>query len=140
MAYLSLNPLAVLVAAALAFGLGALWYSVLFGNLWMRLHGHATKSEAEQAAMKAAAPRAYAVSFVCFLVMACALTALADYIALHTVNHALKLAVLVFVGFVGPLGLVANMYSDRPLGAWVLDAGYQALYLVLMSLVVVLWL
>lgn len=139
MTYASFNPLAIFVAAVLAFALGALWYSVLFGKLWMRLHGHDQKSEAEQAQIQRDAVRAYVVSAVSFVIMAGALTALADYIVLHTFAHALKLALLIFVGFVGPVGLIANMYDHRPLLAWLLDAGYQLLYLVIMSVVVVLW-
>lgn len=51
--------------------------------------------------MKANAPKAYGVSFVCNAVMAAAMTVLAEYMVLDTVAQALKLAVLVFGGFVG---------------------------------------
>jgi hypothetical protein len=36
---------------------------------------------------------------------------------LDTIPQALKLGLLVFGGFVGPIGLIANFYSDRPIGA-----------------------
>lgn len=65
--------------------------------------------------MKANAPKAYGVSFVCNAVMAAAMTVLAEYMVLDTVAQVLKLAVLVFGGFVGPLGLVNNFYSDLPI-------------------------
>jgi hypothetical protein len=34
------NFLAVLVAGLAAFFIGGLWYTVLFGKLWVKLHGY----------------------------------------------------------------------------------------------------
>lgn len=133
MSLVSYNPIAIFVAAVLAFALGALWYGPLFGKAWLRLNGLDGKTQSELA-------KAYVVSFLSFLLMAASLAVLADYIVLATVPQAFKLALLVFGGFVAPVGLMANAFSGRPIGAWLLDAGYQLLYLVLMSLVVVLWL
>ena len=133
-------PFAILVATLVTFALGALWYGALFNNAWLRLNGYGGKSEAELDEMKADAPKAYGVSFVCNAIMAAAMTVLADYMILDTVPQALKLAVLVFGGLVGPVGLINNFYSDRPIGAWLLDGAYQFIYLALMSVIVVLWL
>lgn len=107
---------------------------------WLRLNDHAGKYAAELEQMQADAPKAYGVSFVCHGIMASSLSVLADYMALDTVPQALKMGLLVFGGFVGPVGLVANFYSDRPIGAWLLDGSYQLVYLLLMSIVIVLWL
>ncbi len=130
MSLVSFNPFAILVATVVAFALGAVWYGVLFADAWLRLNGVAQQADA---------PRAYGVSFICYGIMASSLTVLADYVVLDTVTQAVKLALLIFGGFVGPVGLIANFYSDRPIGAWLLDGGYQLLYLVLMSIIVVLW-
>lgn len=140
MSLVSFNPFAILVATVAAFGLGALWYGALFSDAWLRLNGHAGKSAVELEQMQADAPKAYGVSFVCYGIMASSLTVLADYMVLDTVAQALKMGLLVFGGFVGPVGLVANFYSDRPIGAWLLDGSYQLVYLLLMSIIIVLWL
>lgn len=51
-----------------AFVIGALWYSpLLFAKQWVQAHGHTPE---KLAAMQKRAQRAYAVSFICFLVMA----------------------------------------------------------------------
>lgn len=139
MTYASFNPFAILVSTVIAFALGALWYGFLFKDAWIRLNGYAGLSEAETAQMQADAPKAYAVSFVCYAVMASGLTVLADYMILTSLTQALKLGLLAFGGFVAPIGLIANFYSDRPIGAWLLDGVYQFLYILLMSVVVVLW-
>ena len=138
MTYATFNPLAIFVAAVLAFVLGGIYYGPLFGRTWERVNGY-DRSEAELQRVRAAAPKAYVVSFVSFLVMSAALTVLADYIVLSSPAQALKLAILAFVGFVAPVGWIATAYAGRPWRAWLLDAGYQLLYLLAMSLVVVLW-
>jgi len=139
MAYFEPNYWAIIAAAALAFVLDALWYSVLFGRLWVRLHGYGGHTAEELAAAHERARTAHVVSLVGYLFVAAALSLLADYIVLTSVEQALKLALLAFFGFVGPVGVIGSMYADRPVGAWLIDAGYQLLYLVVMSLVVVLW-
>jgi hypothetical protein len=140
MSLVSFNPFAIFASTVVAFGLGALWYGYLFNDAWIRLNDYGDQSEAELEQMKADASKAYAVSFVCYGIMAASLTILADYIILDTIGQALKLGLLVFGGFVAPVGLIANFYSDRLIGAWLLDAAYQLLYILLMSLIVVLWL
>src|SRR2546425_787367 len=63
------NALAVLVAAVLTMVLGAVWYSpVLFAKQWMAAQGH-TPEALEQMKRKGMI-RAYAVSFLCYLVTA----------------------------------------------------------------------
>ena len=93
MSLVSFNPFAILVATLVTFALGALWYGVLFSDAWLRLNGYGGKSEAELDQMKADAPKAYGVSFVCNAIMAAAMTVLADYMILDTVAQAVKLAV-----------------------------------------------
>jgi glycosyltransferase involved in cell wall biosynthesis len=107
MSLVSFNPFATLLATVVTFALGALWYGALFNDAWLRLNGYGGKSEAELDEMKAEAPKAYGVSFICNGLMAAAMTVLADYMVLDTVAQALKLAVLVFCGFVDDARLPA---------------------------------
>jgi hypothetical protein len=133
----SIHYIPVLVAAILAFVLGALWYSpVLFAGAWVRAHGY---TEEQIARMRAGAAKSYAMSFVCFLVMAVAMAALVARVQPVGVLGGLKLGALVGVGFAAMVSLTANLYSDKPLAAWAVDAGYQVAYLVLMGVVLTLW-
>jgi len=137
MAQLQLNVLAVLVAAIAAFALGALWYSpALFAKPWMKAHGH-TPDKLE--AMKKGMARAYGVSFVCFLVMAAAMAILIGRIGIGTVLGGIKLGGLCWVGFAATIGLTANMYSDKPLSAYLIDAGYQFVYMLVMGIILAVW-
>jgi hypothetical protein len=137
MGYLNINVLAVLVAAVVAFGLGALWYHpMLFGKQWVAFNGY-TPEKIE--AMRKGAGRAYGVSFVCFLVMSAMLAVLLRITHITAVLAGAKLGLLVWIGFVATTGLTANVYSDKPIKAFMLDAGYQLVYLVLMGLILAAW-
>jgi len=133
----SIHYAAVLVAAVLAFILGALWYSpALFASAWMRAHGY---GDEQIARMRARAAKSYAGSFVCFVVMAFAMSALVARVQPVGVLGGLKLGALVGVGFAAMVSLIANLYSDKPRAAWAIDAGYQVAYLVVMGVVLSVW-
>ncbi len=138
MAYLHyINFLAVIVSAVVAFGLGAIWYSpLLFAKQWMAFNGYGPE---QVKAMQANARKAYAVSFVCQLVIAFALASLVAITHMIGLLAGVKLALLCWLGFAVALGLMANVYSDRPLKAFLLDAGYQLLYFVVMGIILVSW-
>jgi hypothetical protein len=133
----SVRILPVLVAAIAAFALGALWYSpVLFGRAWVRAHGF---TEEKIAQMRSSAGRAYAVSFACQLVMAVALSILIGRMDVTMLRGGVKLGALLGIGFAAPIGLTANVFSDKRLSAWVIDAGYQIASLILMGVILVAW-
>jgi hypothetical protein len=132
-----LNYLAIVAAAVAAWAIGALWYSpALFARAWVAAHRY-TPEDLER--LKKGAGRAYAVSFLCYLLMAAALGILASYMALSRPHQGLQLGLLVWGGFALPLGLSAHVFSDKRWSAWVIDAGYQLVYLVVMSLILTAW-
>lgn len=137
MGYLHINILAVIVAALVTFGIGALWYSpVLFAKQWLAFNGYGPE---KVQAMQKDAPRAYGISFVCYLVMAAAFAVLVRMTHIEHVVGGAKLGFLLWLGFVAATGLTANVYSDKPFKAFALDAGYQLVYLVVMGLILVAW-
>ena len=44
-----------------------------------------------------------------------------------------------WLGFVAPTSLTANMFSDKSLSAWLIDGGYQLCYLLLMGVILGSW-
>lgn len=132
-----INFLAVIVAAVVAFVLGAVWYSpLLFAKQWMAFNGYTPE---KIKAMQAGAKRAYAISFVCQVVIAGALALIIAITHMSSLLAGIKLALLCWLGFAVALGLMANVYSDRPLKAFLLDAGYQLVYFVVMGVILVAW-
>ena len=135
--YTPLNPLAIVAAVVATFALGALWYSpLLFGNMWVRAHGYAGERLER---MKKAAPRAYGVSFVAFFVLAGVLAFLAGRVGVGTALGGMRLGFAVWVGFAATIGLTAWVYSDKPFATYLIDAGYQLAYLLLMGAIIGAW-
>lgn len=133
----SIPVLPVVVSAVVVFLIGALWYSpVLFAKAWIRAHGHTEEKLLE---MRARAGRAYAVSFVCYLVMAAAMSILLQRIGVVSVLTGVKLGALLGLGFAATLGLTANVFSDKPLSAYLIDAGYQVVSLIVMGAILAAW-
>ena len=132
-----INYLAVVVAAVVAFVLGGLWYSpILFAKPWVKAHGYTEERVKE---MQASAPKAYAVSFFCQLLIALALAVLIGYLHMERCVQGLKLAGLVWAGFAFPLGLMANMFSDKKITVFYIDTGYQLVYLLVMGSILTVW-
>ena len=131
-----LNYLAVLVAGIAAFAIGALWYTVLFGKQWVAAHGYTLE---QQEAMKGNAMRAYAVSLLCYIIMALALAILIYLTGIIRPVGGLKLGLLAWAGFAAPVGLTANVYSNKPFSTFLIDAGYQLVILMAMGWILAAW-
>ncbi len=132
-----INAWAVLVSAIATFVLGGLWYSpILFGKLWMKTRGH---SESQLEAMKQSVNRAYLVSFLCYIFMAVAFSALVSFTGVSTPIQGIGLGILIWVGFAATIGLTGNMFSQDKISAYLIDSGYQLAYLILMGLILTLW-
>ncbi len=137
MADFQINYLAVIVAALVTFAIGALWYSpMLFGNHWMKAQGW---DESEAVRLKQSAGPAYGVSLVCYLVMAVALSLLIARLGLGSVESAVKLGLLVGLGFFATVGLTAHMFSERRFSLYLIDTGYQVIYVLVMTFILTLW-
>ena len=128
------NYLAVGVAALATIFIGALWYSrLLFGKLWVEAHGYSEEKARQMAG------RGFVVSLFCYLVMAFVLAVLVSYADVSTVLQGAFLGLLVWIGFLATLGLTAHMFSEKPLSIYLIDAGYQLVYAVLMGVILAAW-
>lgn len=131
-----MNFLAVGLATILTFGLGALWYSpLLFAKPWMAGHGY---TEADIEEMQAGMGPTYAISFVCWLVMATVLALIAPHFG-DGIATTFGVGLLLWLGFSATVGLTNNRFSNAPLGVWLIDAGYQVASIGIMAVVLGLW-
>ena len=134
---IQVNLLAVLVAAIVVFVIGGLWYSpLLFGKVWMRAHGYTPE---KMEAMRAGVGRAYALAFVCYLVMAVVMAILIGATDTLTGLGGVRLGALCWLGFAATIGLTTNLFSEKPLATYLLDAGYQLVYLTVMGAILATW-
>ncbi len=132
-----INYLAVGVAALATIFIGALWYSpLLFHKLWVKAHGY---SEEKVEQMRKTAGRAFLVSLFCYVVMAFVLAVLVSYAGASTVLQGALLGFLVWIGFLATLGLTAHMFSEKRWSTYLIDAGYQLVYAVVMGVILAAW-
>lgn len=137
MPHVHINYLAVVVATVAAFALGGLWYSpLLFAKMWVAAHGY---TEEQVNAMQKGAGKAYGVSLVCQWLIALAIAVLVGYLHLVNLSQGLKLSMLIWVGFAVPLGLMANMFTEKRITVFFIDTGYQLVYLLIMGAIITLW-
>jgi hypothetical protein len=132
-----INWLAVIVAAVVAWLIGAIYYSpFVLGRQWVAAHGYTAE---RLAAMRAGAARAYGISVLCFLAMAFTIAVLVGYINMNHWVQGVKLGLLLWLGLSIPLHLIAHVYSDRRFATFGIDAGYQLLYFVAMGGILAGW-
>jgi Protein of unknown function (DUF1761) len=132
-----INLLAIPVAAVAAFLIGGLWYSpLLFAKAWVAAHGH---SPEKLAAMQANAGRTYGLSFVAFLLMATVLSIFLKYLHVHTLQQGAGWGFHAWLGFALPLGFIAQVYSDKKFATFLIDSGYQLVYLTVMGAILGAW-
>jgi hypothetical protein len=128
---MSINWLAVVVAALSAFVLGGIWYGPLFRRAWCRAAGIDPEAAARH-------PRhSFATAFVAAFVAALAF----DWL----LGPAPGLRLAVIDGVVVGLAVVAMSFginyafAQRSLKLWLIDGGYHALQFTLYGLVIGLW-
>lgn len=137
MPQLDVNWLAIIVAAIAAFALGALWYSnALFGRQWMAAHGHTPE---KLAAMQSSMGKTYAFSFITYVITAMVIALLVGLTGGETLVGGIVIAVLAWLGFGFTIGLNSNLFSDKPASAFMIDAGYQLVYMVVMGAIIGAW-
>jgi len=127
----------IIAAAVFAWLFGAIWYSpLLFAKAWVRAHGYTDEKLAQ---MKASAPKAYAGSFLAFILIAWVLHIFLHRLGAEGAAHGAMWGFHAWLGFALPIGFTANLYSDKPLSTFLIDAGYQLCYLVGMGAILAQW-
>ena len=128
-----LNIVAILAAALASFAIGGLWYSqLLFGNLWMR-----QAKISEEMAASANMVRTFGLAFVAALVIACNLAIF--------LGSGIGATAGALYGFLAGLGWVAmafainDLFEQRPLRLFLVNAGYHTVAFTVMGLIIGAW-
>jgi hypothetical protein len=131
------NFLAVLAAAALVFLLGGLWYTALFGTLWVRLHGY---TQERIAAMKRTRPPPvfFGGMIVCYLVATFALALIIGAVGEPSLWRGVAVAGCVWL-VVAALRMTGRLATDKPLALFPIDAGFDAAALLISGAVLGAW-
>ena len=71
--------------------------------------------------------------------MAFVLAVLLSYAGVSKVLQGAFLGLLVWIGFLATLGLTAHMFSEKRLSTYLIDAGYQLVYALVMGVILAAW-
>ena len=127
----SINWLAVGVAAVSSFLVGGLWYSpLLFGNLWARLCGFSPDELARGMA------KIFIGSFVCSAIAA---ANLAFFIGKGSVAFGTFAGAAAGIGWVATGVVTTHLFERRPGLLIAIDAGYHAVAMTLMGVILGAW-
>ena len=131
----SINYLAVVVAAVASMVIGAIWYSRrVFGGMWMRLTGKTMDQMAGQSA-----GRAYVVTLIGSLVMAWVLAMFVDFTSATSIGAGAFTGFWVWLGFVATVGLAGVTFGGQPWGLYVLNMGNYLVTLAVMGAILAVW-
>jgi hypothetical protein len=131
-----LNWIAVLVVTVIGFGLGAVWYSLLFGKAW------AQEIKLTPEMMEAHRRRTGAVMSTAFLLNVLSTFTLAVLISAHHVAGADKgaeLGLLVGVGLVAARQGTNMLFESRSLRHFLIVAGYEVLMCTVQGAILGVW-
>lgn len=134
--FADVNYLAILVAAIVHFVIGAIWYTVIFGKMWLKLvDPDGTKAES----MKSGQAVAFIGSFVGSLLMSYAVARLMGLIGIAGLYEAVVLAILVWAGFTIPIALNDVVYEKKPVGLFIINTLYILAGVIVATLILFYW-
>jgi hypothetical protein len=137
MTFAGINYLAVLVAAAVGFGFGGVWYRLL-ATLWKAAHGFTTEQIRAHHG-KGAAPWPLIIAAVADLVMAWMLAGLIGHMGTVTIKNGVVTAAFVWFGFVLTALAVNNTFGLRSPKLIAIDGGHWLAVLLLMGAIIGAW-
>ena len=130
----SINIVALLVAAFVKLALGAFWYSPIgFGARWRALAG-CTEDQ-----VKAGMAKALLIDLVTTLIMAFVLAHAVRYAGATNAATGGTVGFFTWLGFIGAPSLGIATYERRPLGLWLITNTYMAGALVIMGAILAAW-
>lgn len=130
-----MNWLAILVASAAYFGLGAIWYSALFGKQWVAQHN----INVEDPEMKKGVAGIMLSSFVLMAIAVICLSILVNRLDLKEAVSGVKLGLLTGVGFGATAVSIGYLYTKKPFGLHLIDGLYHIAGNVIAAIILCLW-
>ncbi len=143
--YITINYLAIIVAAVANMILGALWFGPLFGKQWMRAtFGSAAAAKAKmENAMEKGMGMSYGLMGLGSLVMAFTLSRIlafgVRYLGLGGLSLAFSTSLFLWVGLVVPITIGVVLWDGKSWGYWALTYTYYLVGFLLMSSILTFW-
>ena len=134
-----INWWAVLVAAVVTFLLGAVWYSAIFGKLWVRMQGW-TEEQAKQIQANMNPATFFGGMLASYVVLAAVIAILVTSFDLpRSAAAGALLGFLLWLGVAAAIHMTGHLASNKPIGAFLIDTGFQLIYLIGMGAILAVW-
>jgi hypothetical protein len=117
---LTVNYLAVLVATIAGFATGAIWYTLLFGRLWLK----AVDLTPSDMSDKGMSPVPFIVSIVSNALMAWVLAVILTRFGTITIGNGICAGAMAWLGFVLTTIATNTAFPGRPWSLTAIDAGH----------------
>jgi hypothetical protein len=131
----NLNYVHIAVSTLVYFIIGALWYSLFFGKVWIRLIGGPAPTEED----KRKIPMMFSITFVLNFIIVLSTACVVYFVSPNSVLAALKVGALLGIGFVGTTCTMSYMYAKRPFKLTLIDSGYHIVAILAVSVILSLW-
>jgi uncharacterized membrane protein YqgA involved in biofilm formation len=129
----TLNFVAIIIAAVLGMLVGAIWFSsLLFGRQWLKAVGKTVDQTANPAPT-------YALTSAATLITAYVLAHLLDYAQAGNISKGLQAAFWAWLGFVAPVIGINALFEGKPRNLYLITVGHHLAVLLVMAAVLVLW-
>ena len=132
-----LNLLAVIVAGLAAFFLGAVWYTAIFGKLWVQLNGYTPE---QIAAMQKARPPVvfFGSMLLAYWIMATLMGFLCAWVKADSWMDGACVGLVVW-GIVQAIAVTTYISGNKRIEVFVLDGAYQLCFLVMTGVILAAW-
>lgn len=128
---------AILASAASSMIIGFVWYGPLFGKAWARYSGW-TEEKIKTVSGKSMG-LTYGLTLIAAIVSSLALTVLSRSLGATTARDGLMIGALAGVGLAA-MALATNfLFEHRPLGFWLIVAGYEVIFMAVAGVIVTIW-
>lgn len=133
---MGIDYLAIVVAAVVAFAVGALWYGPLFGRRWAELmQVDFSKNPVGNGNTR----RAMAGSFVATLIMVFVLALFEGAIGVGTIGGGILLALWIWLGFVATIMSNMMWYERKPWQLYAINAAHYLVAIMVAAIILAIW-
>ena len=132
----SINPIAIGLAAVATMAIGFAYYSpLILGKIWMKEKGIDKKKMAK---MKKESNMAatYGLSFIAALITALVMSGFVDFFDAITWQEGALVGFLAWLGFSATTSFVNMLFGDKNMKLFMIDTGYQLLSMVAIGIIV----
>lgn len=129
---MQISILAVIIIGVLSMALGFVWYGPLFGKPWMKEVGFTEED------IKNGPGVGYLFTFIAAMVMGAVTSLLVHLFNITALADGAAFGALVAIGYIGTSFATNYIFTDKSLRLYLIDFGYQGLFVVLASIVATL--